>query len=143
MRALCGDGEAVVTLVVLDGDDVWHVVYNGKEVKTIRARDGYVENWQVRTRCSPYEEPVCLQAGVQRATIDDSERAGHTPTCVRCLAEPCDHGVSFDLAYVQRHNLSASEVRKRYPRLDGKCPKGCGYRGIAYDSQEHYVYGDW
>lgn len=74
----------------------------------------------------------------------------------------CDHGVTFDeaealkilestppdrtmdpmLAFVMGPPGS-SKIRKRWPRLDGLCPKGCGYRGIAYASYSHYIYGDW
>jgi len=72
--------------------------------------------------------------------------------------ENCDHGVSFDLEEAERvlgewspqtpeefvmGNPAASEVRKRWPRLDGTCPKGCGFVGIAYASHEHYTKGDW
>jgi len=53
----------------------------------------------------------------------------------------CDHGVAFDLNAAE--NVPWSEVRKRWPRLDGECPKGCGYRGIAYASMAHCVCGDW
>lgn len=74
----------------------------------------------------------------------------------------CDHGVVFDkdaaadlfdeaptypnldpsIGFVMGHSAHL-EVRKRWPRLNGPCPKGCGYHGIAYASSEHYVYGDW
>lgn len=74
----------------------------------------------------------------------------------------CDHGVVFDeeaakklleenpldknldpaLAFVMG-SPGHSVIRKRWPRLDGVCPKGCGYRGIAYASYAHYLYGDW
>jgi len=53
----------------------------------------------------------------------------------------CDHGVKFDLEEAKQ--ISTLEVRKRFPRLYGPCPKGCGYNGIAYASTAHYVYGDW
>lgn len=53
----------------------------------------------------------------------------------------CDHGVAFDREASK--GLDAYEVRRRWPRLDGKCPKGCGYSGIAYASSEHYYSGDW
>ena len=53
----------------------------------------------------------------------------------------CDHGVVFDEAAAT--TMSADEVREKYPRLFGTCPKGCGYVGIAYASFAHYVYGDW
>jgi hypothetical protein len=70
----------------------------------------------------------------------------------------CDHGVTFDLEAARKlledwepdspaafimGPPGAREVRKRWPRLDGTCPKGCGYHGIAYASFEHYTYGDW
>lgn len=55
----------------------------------------------------------------------------------------CDHGVTFDLEAAQRLNLSSWEVQRRWPRLWGRCPKGCGYVGIAYASMAHYIYGDW
>jgi hypothetical protein len=53
----------------------------------------------------------------------------------------CDHGVEFD--YAAAAGLDAYAVRRRWPRLMGVCPKGCGYSGIAYASAEHYVCGDW
>jgi len=70
----------------------------------------------------------------------------------------CDHGVAFDpveaekilAGWVPRDdvdfivgNPAAGEVRRRWPRLNGACPKGCGFVGIAYASQEHYRAGDW
>ena len=75
----------------------------------------------------------------------------------------CDHGVVFDEEEANRlceqiqekgsddpavnfimgaPNASAA-VRKRWPRLHGSCPKGCGFNGIAYASTAHYLYGDW
>lgn len=53
----------------------------------------------------------------------------------------CDHGVTFDKEAAV--GLSASEIRRRWPRCGGHCPKGCGYHGIAYASYEHYTMGDW
>ncbi len=37
--------------------------------------------------------------------------------------------------------LSASEVRKRWPRFQGHCL--CGVSHICYASWMHYVMGDW
>lgn len=54
--------------------------------------------------------------------------------------ETCDHGVTFDTAGL---DMEAHEVRRRWPRLHGVCPKGCGFQGIAYASAAHYVAGDW
>lgn len=73
-------------------------------------------------------------------------------------ASACDHGLTFDLAVAEEiygswrptdavsfivGNPKSAEVRKRFPRLSGKCPKGCGYEGIAYVSMDHYRMGDW
>jgi len=55
--------------------------------------------------------------------------------------EACDHGVTFDEEAAK--GLSASEVRRRWPRMHGLCPKGCGFNGIAYASYAHYIFGDW
>jgi hypothetical protein len=75
----------------------------------------------------------------------------------------CDHGVTFNeeeakkilestpedpeddpaLAFIMGPVNGTSEIRKRWPRLSGPCPKGCGYNGIAYASYAHYIYGDW
>lgn len=55
----------------------------------------------------------------------------------------CDHGVTFDEAEARRINADAYEVRKRWPRLDGACPRGCGFSGIGYASTAHYLMGDW
>lgn len=74
----------------------------------------------------------------------------------------CNHGVTFDEAAAKKlceeapvdktldpavafimGSSATSEIRKRWPRLCGPCPKGCGYNGIAYASTAHYYYGDW
>ncbi len=70
----------------------------------------------------------------------------------------CDHGVMFDKAEADKilarwsamtpvefvaGNPAAAEIRKRWPRLHGPCPKGCGFTGIAYASMAHYAAGDW
>jgi hypothetical protein len=72
--------------------------------------------------------------------------------------QTCDHGVTFDEEAARallsnRHpataldfimgDPSSSEIRRRWPRLCGKCPKGCGFDGIAYASHMHYLMGDW
>lgn len=60
----------------------------------------------------------------------------------RSASKPsCDHGVTFD--QVAAAPMTVAEVRAKYPRLDGLCPKGCGFHGIAYKSTAHFVYGDW
>lgn len=70
----------------------------------------------------------------------------------------CDHGVVFDEEAAKAlladwelkdaadwigGNPQAAEVRRRWPRLFGACPKGCGFNGIAYASRAHYAMGDW
>lgn len=52
----------------------------------------------------------------------------------------CTHGVTFD---PKATRLPSADVRRQYPRLNGDCPLGCGYHGIAYASMAHYVAGDW
>lgn len=73
-------------------------------------------------------------------------------------AAKCDHGVTFDEQEAAKlldgwrakspvefimGNPGAKEVRKRWPRLQGTCPKGCGFVGIGYASYAHYLMGDW
>lgn len=53
----------------------------------------------------------------------------------------CNHGVVFDRAAAT--GLPAAEVRRRWPRLSGRCPRGCGFDGVAYASFQHMVEGDW
>lgn len=133
-----------MTLVVIDDDGVAHEVYNKKEIREAQqnSRD-WVENWQVRTLCSKDDELDALQAGISRATLDETDEGRHTVTCVRCAALECDHGVTFDEDMARRFRMSSSDVRNRWPRLDGACKKGCGYRGIYYASYAHYIWGDW
>ncbi len=54
----------------------------------------------------------------------------------------CDHGIVFDKDDAAKIR-NPYVVRERYPRLMGKCPKGCGFEGIGYASFEHYIAGDW
>ena len=53
----------------------------------------------------------------------------------------CSHGLTFDDVVARR--LSGREIARRWPRLDGLCPLGCGYCGIAYASYAHYIAGGW
>jgi hypothetical protein len=54
--------------------------------------------------------------------------------------DECNHGVTFDPEAAR--DLSADEVRRRWPRFSGFCFR-CGFSGIFYASFEHYVAGDW
>lgn len=53
----------------------------------------------------------------------------------------CDHGVTFDLEAAK--DLPVTEIRRRWPRGFGLCPKNCGWSGICYASKEHFIAGDW
>jgi hypothetical protein len=132
-----------MTLVVIDDDGIAHEVYNKTEVRESQARHDWVENWQVRTFCCKDDELDALQAGISRATLDDTEHGRHFITCVRCVSVECDHGVGFDKSMADRFGMTSNEIRSRWPRLEGTCRKGCGYHGIAYASYAHYIYGDW
>lgn len=60
----------------------------------------------------------------------------------------CNHGVVFDLAACEamaeaNQAADTAEVRRRWPRLHGTCPKGCGFAGTAYASFAHMIWGDW
>jgi hypothetical protein len=58
-----------------------------------------------------------------------------------CETAECNHGVVFDeAAYKANPRIN---VRQRWPRLYGPCPKGCGFNGIAYASFLHYLAGNW
>ncbi len=74
------------------------------------------------------------------------------------LGAGCDHGVTFDEEAARKlladwepqtpaqfimDPPGAAEIRKRWPRLMGACPKGCGFHGIYYASAAHYTFGDW
>ncbi len=54
----------------------------------------------------------------------------------------CDHGIVFDEEAAKTISC-ANEVKRRFPRLFGLCPLGCGYDGIYYASYAHYILGDW
>lgn len=67
-----------------------------------------------------------------------------------CPLVECQHGVTYDHRYVlERHDtaagITAEEIRERWPRLDGKCPLGCGYEGYYYATMNHFSwgYGEW
>ncbi len=61
------------------------------------------------------------------------------------VRDACDHSACmpiFDEEAAIAGNLSAVEVRRRWPRFFGACP-ACGTRVIIYASWAHYVWGDW
>jgi len=53
----------------------------------------------------------------------------------------CTHGIEFNWGLAQ--HMSSWQVRQKYPRLSGPCPKGCGFSGVSYASYLHYIAGDW
>jgi hypothetical protein len=93
----------------------------------------------------------------ERQRIEHEKFASEHPEQVKC-----NHGIVFDeeaakelsknttvdttldpaVAFIMGPS-SSTEIRKRWPRLCGLCPKGCGYNGIYYASFAHYLYGDW
>ena len=98
-------------------------------------------------------------------TMGNTPPQGYPDHCSLCAARAkeagladCNHGVVFDTDEAERllsgweasnpaefiaGNPASAEVRRRWPRLQGQCPKGCGYNGIAYASYEHLIAGDW
>src|SRR5262245_54170191 len=65
-----------------------------------------------------------------------------------CPLVECEHGVTYDHAQVLAQHatpkqMTGKEIRERWPRLDGKCPIGCGYDGVYYYSMNHYTWGEW
>jgi hypothetical protein len=100
-----------------------------------------------------------------RAELDAKQEEAHKKWAEENPEQAaCDHGVSFDkeaadqliadwkepedpnedpgVRFIMGPSYTG-EIRKRWPRLCGECPKGCGYNGIYYASMEHYTYGDW
>ena len=88
------------------------------------------------------EVPEDVVSKMAKDLADDVDRKFVQEVVAVAVATPaCDHGLAFDSEAA--HGLDAHEVRKRWPRLDGLCPKGCGFHGIGYVSYEHYICGDW
>lgn len=86
--------------------------------------------------------PQLRELEQQFAEFDKRMKADHDKWAEEHPAQAaCDHGVSFD--YEAAKNLDSFQVRKRWPRLMGPCPKGCGFNGIGYASYSHYICGDW
>lgn len=131
-------------LVIRDAHAVTHVVYNQREIRAYwnRGTDGWIERWQVLTICSPHVQLALLAKSIRRIDVFEAIDGPHV-TCIRCVVGECDHGITFDAAKAASYRLTASEVRKRWPRLDGECPKGCGYCGIYYAGNAHYRGGNW
>lgn len=128
-------------MMVQDEDGLMHEVYNKRELRETYARHHVIEKWQVRTLCCPAKACVFLgYLGTEQADMGLASR-GDVVTCVRCLALECDHGITFNQAAAQ--DMTATQIRARWPRLSGECPRGCGYNGIGYASHAHYIFGDW
>lgn len=60
------------------------------------------------------------------------------------MTRPCDHPAIPTPAFDEKlaFELSAAEVRRRWPRGDEHCPD-CGAQVITYASKAHYLAGDW
>lgn len=93
---------------------------------------------------------VCVRSADEPVEVFDVEVEFSPEFCIFAKTPPeeappetpkCDHGVVFPDDVDE--NMSVEEVRRRYPRLFGPCPEGCGFSGIAYASYLHYVMGDW
>lgn len=88
------------------------------------------------------EMRIALRKRLDAAKAHDAAKGHPTEVFVAPSTNAaCTHGLVFDVDAAR--GLSVEEVRKRWPRLMGTCPKGCGFHGIAYVSMVHYVYGDW
>jgi hypothetical protein len=93
----------------------------------------------------PHGSLVCSVC--QMAVVSTPSGHGGCEMPITSVAEitdidKCDHGLRFNP--VEAAGLSSSEVRRLFPRLDGRCER-CGYEGIAYASAEHFLHyaGDW
>lgn len=68
----------------------------------------------------------------------------NTKTPPKTHPRACGHGdhpvAPFDAEAAK--GLSADEVRRRWPRVDDRCPV-CGGMTIVYASFEHFLSGDW
>lgn len=51
--------------------------------------------------------------------------------------EFCDHGISFN--YELASSMTKEQVEETFPILRGKCPKNCGFYGVAYFNNMHYA----
>jgi hypothetical protein len=73
--------------------------------------------------------PSTANETTERPTLPDPDGCIHPRTMP-----------AFDHARAKR--LDAAEVRRRWPRFEGRCPD-CGASVIAYESFAHYAAGDW
>lgn len=116
------------------------------------------------TRCGlgPFDEPRC-PPGFWMTPIE-AKRWDAADPLERIVLERqwcCDHGISFD-EKVARAMLDAApadegyegfimgspahiEIKRRWPRgwFTEDKPCICGFVGIAYASEAHYLMGDW
>lgn len=108
--------------------------------------DHHMVDWMLNLRASGLMERLCRHgighpdpdslAWLKRNGLEGYEVHG----CCGCC-QPCTHGVVFD--ELKADGLDSYEIRRRWPRLSGKCPLGCGFSGIAYASYNHCLMGDW
>ena len=112
-----------------------------------------------------YGHPVRPYLGADLVAIDaSSSAAASSSEEASSSTSSCTHGLSFDpeaaeallaakpadptpLGFIMGSpahvEARMEEASSRWPRLDGRCPLGCGYTGIAYASYHHYIAGDW
>jgi len=77
------------------------------------------------------------RGGGDAVTVLDAHGRAMNPTD----PETCEHPNATHFDEERARGLSASEVRRRFPR-GNRCPD-CGKRGIFYAGAAHYVAGDW
>lgn len=117
-----------------------HDVSERQKIEDRKTRDVIVENIELKHLVALAGLHECRPNPMSSACC-----ARGTKTCEVKHPSPdanaCDHGVTFDPEAAG--GLSVAKIHQRWPRLSGLCPKGCGYCGIAYASEEHYLMGDW
>jgi hypothetical protein len=74
----------------------------------------------------------------ERPTVPMTFADAHESFAEECIHPGCVP--SFDEKAAE--GLEADEVRRRWPRFQGKCP-ACEQLVIVYASVAHYIAGDW
>jgi hypothetical protein len=138
----------------------WASEENGNSVRLVLSPEEADQLLRLLEQGSPQPapRPICGVADCTRESCNGSPQPSDAPapkcdehgltlSCTfGCVApapacDECDHGVTFDP--IASRGLSRAEIRKRWPRMSGVCPKGCGFYGAAYASYEHYIAGNW